>query len=145
MDNTVLETAFVDELSKVNRKLRTMFDARVKAQGLTLARARLLMHLAKNEGATQSELASALEIEQASIVSLLDALQKKDLVVRRAVKDDRRANGIFLTAKARSEADAILAFVVELRRQILAGIDEKDLSAATDVLKHVSRNIGAVA
>jgi len=145
MDSAALRTSFVDELSKVNRKLRTMFDARVKAQGLTLSRARLLMHLAKNEGATQSELASALEIEQASVVTLLDALQKKDLILRCAVEGDRRANGIFLTEKAREEADAIFGFVAELRKQILADVDEKDLLVATRVLKRVSLNIGAAA
>jgi len=145
MDSAALRTRFVDELSKVNRQLRTMFDARVRTRGLTLSRARLLMHLAKNEGATQSELASALEIEQASVVTLLDALQKKDLILRCAVEGDRRANGIFLTGKAREEADAIFGFVAELRKQILAGVDDDDLSVATRVLEQVSRNIGAAA
>ena len=141
----VSRTEFVDQLTKVNRKLRTMFDARVKSQGLTLARARLLMHLAKAEGTTQSELAELLEIEQPSMVGLIDAMEKKGFVVRRAVEGDRRAKGIFMTDVARREADTILAYANELRQQVMAGIDDKDLEVATRVLKHVARNIGAAA
>ncbi|MDQ6436656.1 MarR family transcriptional regulator [Mesorhizobium sp. LHD-90] len=145
MDMMASRTAFVDELTKVNRKLRTMFDARVKSQGLTLARARLLMHLAKEEGATQSELAEALQVEQPSMVSLIDALEKKGFVVRRAVDGDRRAKGIFLTDVARRETDTILGYANELRQQVLGGVDGRDLETATRVLRRVALNIGAVA
>lgn len=145
MDTLASKILFVDELSKVNRKLRAMFDARVKEQGLTLARARLLLHLAKSEGARQSDLALALEMEQASVVSLLNALQKQGLIVRRAVKGDRRAHGIFLTEKAHSEAHAISGYVDALREQILANVGDDDLAAATRVLQQVSHNIGTAA
>lgn len=145
MDIQSSRTAFVDQLSKVNRKLRTLFDARAKSQGLTLARARLLMHLAKQDGATQAELAQALEVEQPSMVTLVDALEKKGLVTRRAVTGDRRAKGIFLTDGARQDADTILEFANELREQILKGVDENDLLVATRVLGQVARNIGAAA
>lgn len=140
-----LRVEFVDELTKVNRKLRTMFDNRVKTRGLTLSRARLLMHLGKGDGATQAELASALEVEQPSMVSLIDALEKKGLVERRAVEGDRRAKGIFLTKAARREAEAILEFADELRGQILQGIEEEDLAVAMRVLSKIARNIGAAA
>ena len=143
MDAIASRAAFVDQLTKVNRKLRTLFDARVKTHGLTLARARLLMHLAKAEGATQTELAEALEVEQPSMVGLIDALEKKGLVSRQAIEGDRRAKGIFLTQSARSEADALLDFANELRKQVLEGVDVNDLLVATRVLNQVARNIGA--
>jgi MarR family transcriptional regulator for hemolysin len=145
MDIMTSRTVFVDELTKVNRKLRAMFDARVKTQGLTLARARLLMHLAKQEGTTQSELAELLQVEQPSMVGLIDAMEKKGFVIRRAVEGDRRSKGIFLTEAARREADTILAYADKLRQQVMAGIDEAELEIATRVLKQVARNIGAVA
>jgi MarR family transcriptional regulator for hemolysin len=145
MDIMTSRTAFVDELTKVNRKLRAMFDARVKTQGLTLARARLLMHLAKQEGTTQSELAELLQVEQPSMVGLIDAMEKKGFVTRRAVEGDRRSKGIFLTEAARAEADTILAYADELRQQVMVGIDETELEIATRVLKQVARNIGAAA
>jgi len=145
MSATAMRAAFVDELSKANRKLRTLFDARVRTYGLTLSRARLLMHLANAEGATQAELADALEMEQPSMVGLIDALEKMEFIERRAVEGDRRAKAIFLTEAARGEADEILAFASELRQQVLEGVDEKDLAIATRVLQQVTRNIGSAA
>ena len=45
---SVARALFVDHLVKVNRKMRTLFDARVKELGLTLSRARLLLALAED-------------------------------------------------------------------------------------------------
>lgn len=144
MDAVTCQTAFMDELTKVSRKMRTLFDARVREQGLTLARARILLLLAKQDGLTQSQLAEALEVEQPSVVSLIDALEKNGLVLRGAVEGDRRAKAIHLTDKAREQADNLLTYIAELRRQVLGGVEKSDLSAATRVLQQVSGKIGAL-
>ncbi|PWK68225.1 MarR family transcriptional regulator [Aminobacter sp. AP02] len=145
MSADALKSAFFDELLKVNRKLRTMFDARVKKRGLTLARARLLMQIAEREGDTQAELAELMHIEQPSLVGLLDGLEKKGLVVRCTTDDDRRAKRIFLTPAARRETDGMVTYVEELRSQVLAGVDDADIESATRVLGILSRNIGEAA
>ena len=142
MDPDALKSAFFDELLKVNRKLRTMFDAQVKAQGLTLARARLMMQIAEREGDTQAELAQCMQIEQPSLVGLIDGLEKQGLVERRTTEEDRRANRIFLTPAARREADNLTAYVARLRDQVLAGVDHADIAGATRVLKVLAKNIG---
>ena len=128
----------------MNRKLRTLFDARARSQGLTLARARLLLQLAREDGPTQTALAEALEIEQPTLVRLIDGLEKNGLVQRHGVAGDRRARRIFLTAEARKQAGDILRFTTDLRAQVLEGIDDEELARATRVLETVARNIGAV-
>lgn len=132
---------FVDRLVKVNRKMRTMFDARAKAQGLTLSRARLVMALAREDGQTQTQLAQALEVEQPSIVGLVDALEKKGLVERRAEDPDRRAKRVHLTDAAHDEAVAFLAYAETLRAEILEGVPPDDIEIATRVLDRVLTNI----
>ena len=47
MNLTDLQAAFTAELAAVNRKLRALVDERARGMGLTLARARLLMELAR--------------------------------------------------------------------------------------------------
>jgi len=144
MNSDAVKAEFFDELLKVNRKLRTMFDAQVKTQGLTLARASLMMHIAKHEGETQAELAEHMQIEQPSLVGLIDGLEKKGLVVRCTTDEDRRAKRIFLTPAARREADGMTAFVANLRNQVLSGVDEADIESATRVLSTIARNVGDV-
>ena len=145
MDLAALRIDFLEELTKVNRDLRAVLDARVKSHGLTLSRARVLMHLASACTATQAELAQALGIEQHTMVGLIDALEKKEFVTRRADPPRRRAKGIFLTDYARAQADELLNFATELREHVLVGVDEKDLMIATRVLQQVALNIGKAA
>src|SRR5690349_12536608 len=107
MDTISCRSIFLDDLADVNRAIRTLFDARIKPHGLTLARARLLKYLSKGgEGSTQTKIAAALGVELPSMVTLIDGLESKGLVVRRPVEGDRRARGIFLTEAALQEVDA---------------------------------------
>lgn len=137
--------AFVDELVKVNRKLRTHFNARAKSHGLTHARARLILHLAKFGSATQSELAEAMDVEQPTMVRLVDGLEKSGLLRREMVPNDRRAKRIVLTEAASTQADGVLAFSNELRNELLEGIDEDDLLAAARVLHAIAEKIDGAA
>ncbi|MYZ48783.1 MarR family winged helix-turn-helix transcriptional regulator [Propylenella binzhouense] len=132
---------FLDELTAVNRKLRTLFDAHAKAHGLTFSRARLFLQLARQDGPTQTELADILEVEQPTMVRLIDGLEAQGLVERRAAEGDRRVKRIFLTDAARSQADEILRFTARLRNHVLHGIPEDELAVATRVLRTVAGNI----
>lgn len=143
MDITQLQAAFTGELAAVNRKLRTLVDDRARDMGLTLSRARLLMELARKDGPIQSDLAGLLDIEQPTLVRLLDGLERNGMIERRAVEGDRRARRVFLTESARAQAQDILDFLTELRAGILQGIAPEELEAALDVLRRTSRNIAA--
>lgn len=143
MDLPQLQAAFTGELAAVNRKLRALVDDRARNMGLTLSRARLLMELAKADGPIQSDLAGLLDIEQPTLVRLLDGLERNGMIERRAVEGDRRARRVFLTEAARAQAQDILDFLAELRAGILQGITPEELEAALDVLRRTSRNIAA--
>lgn len=140
-----LRSGFIEELLASHRKLRTLFDARVKNHGLTLSRAQLLLHLATAEGATQAELAVALEVEQPSMVGLIDGLEKMGYIERRPIEGDRRARAIYLTDAARSKAEEMLGFAAKLREDLLKDVDEKEIEIAIGVLQKLTRNIGGLA
>ncbi|CAD5299127.1 Transcriptional regulator, MarR family [Bosea sp. 62] len=143
MNSPELQAAFTAELASANRKLRALVDERARDMGLTLSRARLLMQLAKADGPIQSDLAGLLDIEQPTLVRLLDGLERTGMIERRAVKGDRRARRVFLTEAARAQAEDILAFLTDLRADVLDGIDREELEIALRVLSRMSRNIVA--
>src|SRR5260221_11274756 len=87
---TVLEADLVTELSTASRKMRTLFDSFLRQRGLTLARARALIHLSRNPGLNQTELANILEIECPTVGRLLDGMEKQGLIERQAIDGDRR-------------------------------------------------------
>lgn len=143
MDHAQLQAAFTGELATVNRKLRALVDERARGMGLTWSRARLLMELAREDGPIQSDLAGRLDIEQPTLVKLLDGLERSGMIERRAVAGDRRARRVFLTSMARAQAEDILNFLTALRADILQGIAPGELEMALDVLRRTSRNIAA--
>lgn len=143
MNSPELQAAFTAELASANRKLRALVDERARNMGLTLSRARLLMQLAKADGPIQSDLAGLLDIEQPTLVRLLDGLERTGMIERRAAEGDRRARRVFLTPVARTQAEDILAFLTDLRADVLDGIDREELEIALRVLSRMSRNIVA--
>ncbi|WID95756.1 MarR family transcriptional regulator [Bosea vestrisii] len=102
-----------------------------------------LMQLAKADGPIQSDLAGLLDIEQPTLVRLLDGLERNGMIERRAAPGDRRARRVFLTPVARAQAEDILAFLAELRAGVLDGIEPGELEIALRVLSRMSENIVA--
>jgi DNA-binding MarR family transcriptional regulator len=87
-------------ISDVARLLRAAFDRRMRRLGLTRAQWLVLTRLHRCPGASQSELAEMLEIEKASAGRMIDRLEAKGWVERRAHHKDRRIKRIFLTREA---------------------------------------------
>jgi MarR family transcriptional regulator, transcriptional regulator for hemolysin len=136
-----VKAQFFDELWKASRRVRTLFDARVRAKGLTLARARTLIILANRDGMTQTQLANVLEIEGPTLVRLLDGLEKQGLIERRPADGDRRAKLIALTAEGEKEAVSVGEIVQEVRHDVLSHVSDDDLRAALRVFHAMTRNL----
>src|SRR5436190_20361761 len=96
-------------LHDVARLLRTRFDQRARALGLTRAQWSVLAHLSRQEGLNQSALADVLEVEPITLARLLDRLEAARLVERRPDPADRRARLLYLTAPARPLLDDMRA------------------------------------
>jgi DNA-binding MarR family transcriptional regulator len=128
-------------LHDVARLLRTTFDRRVKALGLTRSQWWVLNHLFRNDGATQSELADILEVEKATLGRLLDRLEQKGWVRREGDAGDRRAKRVFLTEEVEPAIKQIRAAAAELRRDALAGLSAEQQARFVDTLLTVKANL----
>lgn len=138
MDTADLRAEMIDAMAKVNRRLRTVFDARVKERGLTLARARTLLALMEQEGLYQKELAEALEIENATMVRLLDGLERQSFIERQTVQGDRRAKRVVMTAEGKILAEQVVKLAGDVREDLLEGVSDEELNVALNVLRKMS-------
>lgn len=138
-----LEAAFTMGLSTAARKMRNLFDSRVRERGLTLARARVLLLLAEQRDWNQRELADALEVEHPSVVRLLDGLEKQGLIYRAAVEGDRRAKRIELTEEAQAQVKKLKEITQAIRSELLQRIDQKSLETTLTVLQEISQTVEA--
>lgn len=136
---------FLRELAVVARKLRTLFDSRARESGMTYARARLLLHLKKCPQPTQGELAEALEIEQPTVVRLIDRMEKAGLATREVCGADRRVRRVSLTESAERQAQDVVDLTDRLCDDALQGIPADDLATASRVMRAVLDNIARAA
>ena len=133
---------FLDTLLHLMRDLRRSYDGRAQAVGLTLSRARALTVLARNEGATQSELAHLLDIEPPTLKRQIDALVAGGFVERRPLEGDGRKTALYLTPHGHDSA--VVEFTLRLRRELLEGIPPEDLRTAHRVLHALARNVAGL-
>ena len=139
-DAATPDTAIIDSLLTVMRDLRREYDQAAQDIGLTMARARIIVTLNREQGMTQAALAARLGIEAPTLKRQLDALAADGFVERRPIHGDARKNAVFLTERGRDSQ--IVAFSRAFRHQVVAGIDPADLATARRVLDAMAANIG---
>lgn len=128
-------------LNDVARLMRTAFDRRVKALGLTRSQWWVLNHLFRNDGVTQSELADILEVEKATLGRLLDRMEQKGWVRREEHAGDRRAKRVFLTKEVEPAIKTMRTAAAELRRDALGGLTSAQQQEFVDVLLAIKGNL----
>src|SRR5512135_562162 len=112
-------------IADVSRLMRHAFRQRLEGSSLTLAQARALVYVSRNEGIRQVELADILEIQPISLARLIDQLAEAKLVERRPDPADRRAYQLFLKPAAAAQLAAIEKVAAAIRADALAGIDRQ--------------------
>ena len=131
-------------LADVSRLMRHAFRQRLEGSSLTLAQARALIYVSRNEGIRQVELADMLEIQPISLARLIDQLEEARLVERRADPADRRAYQLFLKPEAAAHLAAIEQVATAIRADALAGIDKQQAEALLRALNTMRANLAAL-
>ena len=135
---------FLDGLTALGRKLRTQFNARVTAHGLTYPRARVLLRLARHGAMAQKALACELELEQPTLVRLLDRMAELELIRRTEDPDDRRSKLVSLTEYGQVQADLVTRIGADMRHEIFAGISPEDLRQTNALFECLSQRLSGI-
>ena len=128
-------------LNDVARLLRTAYDRRIKALGLTRSQWWVLTHLFRGDGISQTELAETLEIEKPTLGRLLDRLEAKGWVRRDHDARDRRVWRVHLTEEVEPALRTMRAIAAELRRDALAGMNAAERERFVDTLLAIKSNL----
>lgn len=132
----------LDLLLQLMRDLRRNCDASAAELGLTLSRTRLLTTLQTIEGATQAELAQALQIEAPTLKRQIDALVASGFVERRGLAGDARKRALYLTEKARGSS--VSRFVQAVRAELFDDIPPEDRIVLDRALAQMVENAAKI-
>lgn len=129
-------------VADVARRMRRMFQASIEGSSpLTLAQARALVYVSRNEGIRQVDLADLLEVQPMTLARLVDQLAANGLVERRADPTDRRVFRVFLTADAEPHLAAIDQVVVTVRKEATRGLDREQVAVLLAALARMRDNL----
>ena len=131
-------------IADVARLLRTAFDRRARKLGLTRAQWLGLTRLYRRPGASQSEFADMMEIEKATAGRLIDRLEAKGWVERRAQNGDRRVKRIYLTREAERVHKRIWRIAEATVDDALADLSRQESAQLMRLLARVKRSLVAV-
>lgn len=130
-------------LTDVARIIRTLADRRARAQGMTRAQWLILFRLRSAPGLTQRELAVLLEVEPISVGRLVDRLELRGLVERRADPADRRVWRLHLTPAAGPVLEEIDAARAVFDAEATRGLTTAQRTALTATLLAMKANLQA--
>ena len=123
------------------RLMRRAFEQRLQGCTLTLAQARTLIHVARQEGVRQIDLADAMELQPITLARLIDQLAEAGLVERRPDPADRRAYRVYLLPAAQNELATIEREAAAIRARALQGLDPAQADATLAALRIMQRNL----
>ncbi len=132
-------------VSDVARMLRENFRTTTPDLGLTLAQARVLLHLSRNEGISQVALSAILEIQPITLLRQIDRLEKAGLLERRAHPSDRRAQQLFLTPRSQPLLNKIFDRGAQMQDHVMAGLDQSERDQLIAALTRVKANLSQIA
>jgi MarR family transcriptional regulator for hemolysin len=128
-------------LKDLSRLWVRYFEQRATQLGMTLTHAKVLVFLARNEGATQARLAELSDTDPMTLVRVLDRMEKDGWLERRPDPSDRRAYRLFL----KRGADPVLAEINRIgdkaRGEALVGVSMEDRAHLMALLERIQGNL----
>jgi DNA-binding MarR family transcriptional regulator len=111
-------------LSQVGAHSSQRWHERLARVGLDPRSVLVLRNVAAQEGRTQASLSASLGVPASRIVGVVDELEERGLLQRRANLTDRRAHALRLTRKGRRVLDQVMSISREHEAEICAGLAE---------------------
>jgi len=129
------------QLHDVARMQRTRFDQWARNYGMTRAQMIILTRLERQPGLSQNEMAALCEVEPITVGRLVDRLEARGLIERRADPSDRRIKRLHLLPAAAPVLAAIEDYKTALLDYVTDGLDGDVLETVIDVLLHMKTKL----
>jgi MarR family transcriptional regulator, repressor for mepA len=113
----------------------------IRARDLSFEQAFVLGYLAKNPGAIQREIARMTRTSAASVSSLLQGLERRDLVERRTESGNERSKRVFATPAGAELIGGLDTAMSEVDESILEPLNEAEREALHGLLSKITAEL----
>lgn len=130
----------IDWTSKVSKQYSQRDFDRLNL-GITVEQWILLKIVHESDSISQKELADRSLRDPASITRTLDILEKKELIIRLPVPENRRQYNIALTKRGLKFIEKNMSMINSHRKRSLKGISATDQKKLVALLKKIRQNM----
>lgn len=130
----------IDLTTKVSKQYSQKEFDKLKL-GITVEQWVILKIVAENKNLSQKELANKSHRDPASITRTIDLLEKKELLRREAIPNNRRAYNINLTEKGELFIKNNMKIIKKHRELSTQGMSSKDLNVLSVLLAKIRANM----
>lgn len=117
------------------------FAADLKEFDISPGRFGVLVLISANPGLTQSRLAAATQLDRSTMVAVIDQLEGRGLVERRASPTDRRSNALVLTAAGESLLKQLKRRIKSHEARIAAAMTPREAETFVELLTRVRERL----
>lgn len=114
---------------------------RIGRHGVTRGQFPVLLVLWEQEGATQTQLAERLAVEQPTMANTLKRMERDGLITRVPDAEDRRQAHVYLTPRGRALEAVLTASARETNAVALEGLDAQERQLFLALAGRVIRNL----
>lgn len=124
----------------LDRQFKMYVNSNIKKYNLNYAEFIYLINLYKHDGVNQDSISKNIYVDKAAITRTVQALEKKNLIIRIKDKSDKRSKNVFLTDLAKSYEDDLLLVLLNWKAKILEYIDLEEFNNIGDSLELITKN-----
>ncbi|URZ05066.1 MarR family winged helix-turn-helix transcriptional regulator [Clostridium felsineum] len=128
-------------INYINRKMLRLLSSKLKSYNITTEQWSVLINLVEKDGINQKHLASTVDKDQATLVRILDILEKKNLATRKKCSEDRRSFLIYSTEEGKALEAKVYPIIEDLFKNIINGISKDQLILFLNTLSTLEKNI----
>jgi DNA-binding MarR family transcriptional regulator len=138
-----LDNSFGFILNHAGRRLTQLLNSHFQPYDMTTEQWVVLNRLADEDGITQKLLAVRAEKDQTNITRILDQLERKGFVERRANETDRRSFLTFITKQGKDLNDVLTPIEQKVIDSVLSGFTEEQTSILRGMLIQLTNQANA--
>lgn len=130
----------IDWTSKISKQYsQSEFDR--SGLGITVEQWIILKIVSESSEISQRELANKSHRDPASITRTLDILEKKGLLIRQSIPDNRRTYNIGLTKEGEKFITNNMELINTHRANSIKGLSEEEIGALSEILGKIRKNM----
>ncbi|MCG8576933.1 MAG: MarR family transcriptional regulator [Flavobacteriales bacterium] len=140
--NPKLDDVYIFQLERTIRAIKRYKKVKMKDTGLDVTSDQwvLIKRISEVPGINQKALAEASFKDPASVTRILDLLEKKGLIERHAVENNRREYSLHLTTEGENLVHKMLPIAIDIRAQGVKGIAQEDMDKLKEILQKIHNN-----